>query len=135
AALSELVERARDHWGIATAADPIEEDVRAQVREHLDGVLIGPAMVALARSGILDLLARGAADRRTLPGNHASLDLVFDLLVHQGWATRDRNTVALTAVGQHAAQIAPAYGVTVSYMPMFSMLQTLLFGNARIPRM
>jgi hypothetical protein len=37
-------------------------------------------------------------------------------------------------MGQHAAQIAAAYGVTVSYMPMFSMLPTLLFGNARIPR-
>jgi hypothetical protein len=49
--------------------------------------------------------------------------------------TRAGDTLTLTQSGQYAAQIAPAYGVTVSYLPMFSMLPTLLFGNARIPRM
>jgi hypothetical protein len=133
-ALHDLVQRARDRWGIAVAGNDAEERVREQVRGHLDGTLIGPAMVALARGGILERLAQGPADLRTLPGNRGSLDLVFDLLVAQGWAMRDRDTVALTPLGHHASQIAAAYGVTVSYMPMFSMLPTLLFGNARIAR-
>jgi hypothetical protein len=91
-------------------------------------------MVALARAGILDLLANGPADARTLPGNRAGMELVLDLLQALGWVRRDGHEVELTSGGGYAAQIAPAYGVTVSYLPMFSMLPTLLFGNARVPR-
>ena len=40
----------------------------------------------------------------------------------------------MTGCGRYAAQIASAYGVTVSYLPMFAVLPTLLFGNARIAR-
>ena len=40
----------------------------------------------------------------------------------------------LTAAGQYAVEIASSYGVTVSYLPLFSVVSTLLFGNARIPR-
>jgi hypothetical protein len=133
-ALNDLVRRARSRWEIGPGATAAEEAVREQVRGHLDGVLIGPAMVALARSGILDRLAHGPVELRGLPGSHGGLDLVFDLLAVPGWVMRDDTTVALTPMGQHAAQIAAAYGVTVSYMPMFSMLPTLLFGNARIAR-
>jgi len=42
--------------------------------------------------------------------------------------------VQLTGRGRYAAQIAASYGVTVSYLPMFAVLPTLLFGNPRIPR-
>jgi hypothetical protein len=43
--------------------------------------------------------------------------------------------VSLTACGRYAAQIATSYGVTVSYLPLFDNVSTLLFGNSRIPRM
>jgi hypothetical protein len=134
-ALRGLVERFRRGWGIAGDGDPACEAVRQQIRGHLDGVLLGPAMVAIARSGILAQLERGEVDITTLPGNAASLDLVFQLLEVQGWVARAGTVLTLTQNGQYAAQIATAYGVTVSYLPMFSMLPTLLFGNARIPRM
>ena len=132
--LAELVQRARERWGIGPSPDRAIEEVREQVRGHLDGGIVAPSMVALARSGILDLLAREPADVRTLPGGPATLNLVLDLLALNGWVTRSGHVVALTTAGQYAAQIAAAYGVTVSYLPMFSMLPTLLFGNARIPR-
>jgi len=41
----------------------------------------------------------------------------------------------LTECGRLAAQLASAYGVTVSYLPMFNVVSTLLFGNPRIPRL
>lgn len=132
--LRELVQRARDGWRIALHDDAVTATVRELVRGHLDGMLIGPAMVALARSGVLARLAEGSVDTTELPGDGAMLGCVLDLLVARSWLTRSARTVALTPAGHYAAQIASSYGVTVSYLPTFAVLPTLLFGNPRIPR-
>jgi hypothetical protein len=132
--LEALVQKAKMHWGLAVQGDPAEAEVCRQVRQYLDGVLVGPVMVSLARGGILERLAQGPLQLDTLPGNHASLGLVFDLLIAQGWMAREENRVWLTPIGSYAAQIATSYGVTVSYLPLFDVVGTLLFGNPRIAR-
>src|SRR6204780_4758 len=60
---------------------------------------------------------------------------LFDLLAALVWIAREQDRVQLTACGHYAAQIATSYGVTVSYLPMFNALHTLLFGNPRTPRL
>ena len=132
--LEALVQKAKMHWGLAVQGDPVEAEVCQQVRQYLDGVLVGPVMVSLARGGILERLAQGPLQLDMLPGNHASLGLVFDLLIAQGWMAREENRVWLTPIGSYAAQIATSYGVTVSYLPLFDVVGTLLFGNPRIAR-
>jgi hypothetical protein len=132
--LREFVSRAKEHWGIQSEQDPIAAEVCEQVRRHLEGILVGPAMVALARGGVLSQLEKGPVKLSDM-GNQASLGCIFDLLAMQGWITREQNTVALTSCGRYAAQIATSYGVTVSYLPTFNVVSTLLFGNPRIPRM
>jgi hypothetical protein len=132
--LGALVQKAKSHWGLAAHGDPVEAEVCRQVRQYLDGVLVGPVMVSLARGGILERLAQGPLQLETLPGNHASLGLVFDLLIAQGWMAREENRFWLTPIGSYAAQIATSYGVTVSYLPLFDVVGTLLFGNPRIAR-
>ena len=132
--LAELVQRSKERWRIAPHTDPVTEAVRDRVRRHLDGLLVGPAMVALARRGVFSRLAQGAVDLRSIEGNHASLGSIVDLLAAQDWVVREGETVQLTGRGRYAAQIAAAYGVTVSYLPLFTALSTLIFGNARIPR-
>ncbi len=132
--LQSLVERARERWLAAPQDDPVTTRVAENVRGHLDGVLIGPGMVALARGGVLGRLEQGAVETRSLAGNQASLNCLFDLLAIRGWLTREQDIVRLTSRGMYAAQIATSYGVTVSYLPMFNSLPTLLFGNARGPR-
>jgi hypothetical protein len=96
---------------------------------------VAPAMVALARGGVLGQLERGPVEFRSIAANHDSLSSVFDLLATQGWVAHDHNQVLLTACGHYAAQIATSYGVTVSYLPTFKVVSTLLFGNPRIPRL
>jgi hypothetical protein len=135
ASLQELVRRSKEHWGLQPDPDPTVNRVREQVREHLDGMLVGPAMVALAGAGILAQLERGAVDLNAIAANRASLGLILDLLATQGWIARGKNSVELTACGRYAAQIATSYGVTVSYLPLFDNVSTLLFGNPRIPRL
>lgn len=134
ALLRELVQRARDGWRIAVSDDAVTAGVRELVRGHLDGMLIGPAMVALARTGALGRIAAGPIDPGELTGNDAMLRCMFELLAARGWLRRTGVAVELTPAGQYAAQIASAYGVTVSYLPTFAVLPTLLFGNPRIPR-
>jgi hypothetical protein len=132
--LREFVSRAKERWGIQTSSDASSAQVCEQVRHHLEGMLIGPAMVALARGGVLAQLEHGAVKLSEM-GNQASLACIFDLLATQGWVVREQNAVSLTACGRYAAQIATSYGVTVSYLPTFNVVSTLLFGNPRIPRM
>jgi hypothetical protein len=133
--LQSLVARAKERWLTAPQDDPVTASVVESIRGHLDGVLIGPAMVALARGGVLARLQQGAVETRSLAGNQASLNCLFELLATQGWLERDGDSVRLTSRGMYAAQIATSYGVTVSYLPMFNSLPTLLFGNARGPRL
>jgi hypothetical protein len=135
--LQDLVTKACSGWDIATVAprgDPVAARIAEQVRRHLDGVLVGPLIVILARAGVLARVTRGPVAVAELGGNTAMMTCVFDLLAAQGWATRTGDIVELTPQGAFAAQIAAAYGVTVSYIPMFTKLNALLFGNPRIPR-
>jgi hypothetical protein len=129
-----LVQKAKAHWGLPAHGDDLQTEVCQQIRQYFDGVLVGPAVVSLARGGILERLAQGPLEMHALPGNHASLGLVFDLLIAQGWMAREENRVWLTPSGSYAAQLATSYGVTVSYLPLFNVIDTLLFGNPRIAR-
>src|SRR6266436_304874 len=133
--LEALVHRARNHWGLGFDGDPGAATICARIRTHLDGVLVGPAMVALARGGIFEQLETGPVDIQNIHGNQGSLSCVFDLLATQGWVEREQNAVRLTPSGKYAETLATSSGVTGAYVPMFNMVSTLLFGNPRIQRM
>jgi len=134
ASVGDLVAMAQHGWSIASSTDPATARMHDRIRGHLDGMLVAPAMVALARGGILARLAEGPLDLRSMSASAASAACLFDLLSTTGWVERTGQIVQLTGCGRYAVQIASAYGVTVSYLPMFAVLPTLLFGNARIPR-
>jgi hypothetical protein len=134
--LRSLVRKAGERWDIHLIGQATADRVHLQTIRHLDGMLVGPVMVALAREGVFRHMesASGGIDPRDLPGNPESMASVFELLEFQGWIQRQANRVQLTPIGRYAVQIAPAYGVTVSYLPMFDAIDTLLFGNAGFPR-
>jgi hypothetical protein len=132
--LQELVRRSAERWGIPAQQNPVASKVAQQIQRHLDGIAVAPAMVALARAGVFDLLQQGSVDVGSIAANRASLGCILDLLAIQGWVVRDKNSVSLTPTGRYAVQIATSYGVTVSYLPLFDNLSILLFGNPRIPR-
>jgi hypothetical protein len=134
--LQDLVRRARERWSIYTEGETTAAKVHRQTVGYMDGMLAGPIMVALAREGVFGLMQGSAdgIDPWALPGNPRSMSCVFDLLELLGWIERHGGRVGLTRSGHYAAGIATSYGVTVSYLPMFEVLPTLLFGNPRIPR-
>jgi hypothetical protein len=130
ASLPGMVRKARDGWGVSIQPEALQD----QIRNQLDGVVAGPVMVALSRSGILSMLESGPIDIWKFKGEAAILGGMFDVLANQGWVTLEGDRVQLTPAGQYAAQIAASYGVTVSYLPLMNSVSTLLFGNARIRR-
>jgi hypothetical protein len=134
--LQDLARRAGERWGVYTEGNTTAAKVHRQTARYLDGMLVGPSMVALAREGVFDLFeqASDGVDPKEIPGNPRSLACVFELLESQGWLEREGNRLRLTSQGRYAAQIASSYGVTVSYLPLFEMLGTLLFGAATFPR-
>src|SRR5258708_38671131 len=81
--LRELVARAQSRWTPRLAGGPISDKVCDQIRKHLDGMLIGPAMVALARGGILKQLEQEPASISSIAANPHSLACLFDLLATQ----------------------------------------------------
>jgi hypothetical protein len=54
--------------------------VHGQIRKHLDGALLGPAMVALSRGGVLDGLTQGPVTVRSLEEAAGLPEIVFDLV-------------------------------------------------------
>jgi hypothetical protein len=136
----ELVARSRERWGMTPGNHDVQDDqskatVYEQICGHLDGILIAPSMVALARGGIMSQLEQGPVNPGALNGNRENLDSIFELLAIQGWLVREHHKISLTPCGRYVAQISSSYGVTVSYLPMFNVVSTLIFGNPRIPRM
>jgi hypothetical protein len=134
ASIGALVSQARHGWGIASSPDPATAQIHDRLRGHLEGVLVAPAMVALARAGIFARLAEGPLDLRSIEARGTAVGALIDLVALPGWVERAGPVAQVTAAGRHAVQIASAYGVTVSYLPLFAVLPTLLFGNPRIPR-
>ncbi|MBZ5661159.1 MAG: class I SAM-dependent methyltransferase [Acidobacteriia bacterium] len=132
--LHTMVARSEDRWNIPAEEDSVKREVHHEVQQHLDGMLVGPAMVALARGGVLERLAQGPLKPSEVPGHRGSLSMMFEILALQGWMAREQSRVWLTPAGHYASQIAASYGVTVSYLPLMNVLSTLLFGNPRIPR-
>lgn len=126
-ALREIVDWARCGWGLCDSGDETGAAVVKHVRRHLDGVVVGPAMVTLARSGVLDLLAARA---RPLHVDDL-LGCLIDALSLPGWVSGDGSEAALTEEGACAASIAPAYGVVVSYLSFLGTLPHVLAGSAR----
>lgn len=59
---------------------------------------------------------------------------ILDFLTFLGWFKEKDGKYQFTEMGLFYAKRAAAYGVTVSYIPMFRKMEDLLFGNAAILR-
>lgn len=129
----ELAESALKKWIPLDKGEPAGETaVKKRLNRQLNGILTGPVMVALAQKGVFKKLnASGGKLNLTEMSqwNLEALRLAFSLLETEGWVILDGNEVVFTPEGLFAAKTAAAYGVTVSYLPTFEKVSTLLFGD------
>ncbi|MBI2119691.1 MAG: bifunctional isocitrate dehydrogenase kinase/phosphatase [Elusimicrobia bacterium] len=130
----ELVKKSQRQWDILQGKpDPQDktDEVNLRIADHLRGFLIGPVMVALKDAKVFEKFhpLTHSLDLTKIGGNLFNLRSAFDLLEQEGWAVRNGNVVTLTRKGMFAAEKAWTYGVTVSYLPMFSRQGELFFGE------
>ncbi|HEY2137798.1 MAG TPA: hypothetical protein VGH49_18075, partial [Xanthobacteraceae bacterium] len=103
----------------AGQAAALQDAAWRQVSTHVDGMALGSGIAALARAGIIDLIARqpritaGEIIERT--GWRAGyLHVIFKLLEYQGWIEREgppdgAMRVRLTEAGNSLPAVAPLY--------------------------
>jgi SAM-dependent methyltransferase len=107
------------------------ESIQYQVQKHVEGALVGPIIVKLGMSGMFHkyfMEASFSADE--FHKNPTCFSQILDALADLGWFTKRNSHYQFTETGLFFARRASAYGVTVSYLPMFANLRKLIFGRA-----
>ena len=112
------LERCRARW----------PGVSAGMRDTLDGAVLVPVFVALARHALLDRLENDTP----LPSGiePAALDAVRGLFADLGFGRFEAGDFRLAPLGEFLLRRALFHGVPVSYQPMLRQMDTLLFGDA-----
>ncbi|MGG7033586.1 MAG: class I SAM-dependent methyltransferase [Flavobacterium sp.] len=130
-----VFEKFKNNYNLIFSENPSELEIQQQILKHIEGAIISPIIVRLGMSGMfhkyfMEISFRPEEFHKT-PENFKKL---LDFLVYLNWFTEKNGNYQFTETGLFFAKRATAYGVTVSYMPLFSKMDELLFGNANILR-
>ncbi|OFM82183.1 class I SAM-dependent methyltransferase [Weeksella sp. HMSC059D05] len=118
---------------VPTHQDTLEnKKLHHQICKHIEGALIAPLAVRLGMSGMFHkyfMEASFSADEYHKNPQH--FEKILSALAQLGWFDKKGKNFQFTPVGLFFARRATAYGVTVSYLPLFAQLNELLFGVAK----
>ena len=129
---STIVEKFKSHYGLTNSEDELTQQIRRQVFKHLEGILIAPSVVALGMSGMFHKYFMEHSFRpEEFHKDADSFASLLDFFAHLGWFQKKKDTYRFTDIGLFFAKRASAFGVTVSYNPMFREMETLLFGDPK----
>ncbi len=104
--------------------------IQLQILKHIEGILIGPSVVALGMGGMFHKYFMEASFKaEEFHEDAESFNKLLDFFAFLGWYEKKNNTYRFTEKGLFYAKRASAYGVTVSYIPTFRHLDELIFGN------
>jgi hypothetical protein len=130
--LAELAARSARGWDL-----PVSDlGSLARVKAALDGNLLGPVAVALITSPSFEWVrsvqrspsgTRGRASR--VEPRTAREQAALEVLAHAGWVNWHGAAVEVTDLGAYALRRGLAYGVPVSYLPLFEGVDELFFGD------
>ena len=130
--LEKIMERYRENYGLGKVD---EQSIAYQVLKHIEGIVIGPTIVALGMSGMFH---KYFLDSSFHPGEfHAdveSFEKILDFMAFLGWFNKRNGNYSFTDTGLFFARRAAAYGVTVSYLPTLSRLDKLIFEDPSVLR-
>ena len=123
------------NYGISFSNDSLTNEIQHQILTHIEGCLVGPVLVRLGMSGMFHKYFMEISFRpEEFHKSPENFKIILDFFVDLGWFTRKKGNYQFTEKGLFFAKRATAYGVTVSYLPTFSKIEDLLFGNPNILR-
>ena len=131
--LTLMLERHAEYWGMISGDDLETSIVQKQVLIHLEGMILAPVLVALGMNGAL---LHCSHDSPILTSDSLSChpgrgQTVLDMFSQLNLGRMTPKGTLLNEKGLFFVKRAAAYGVTVSYLPMFQKIEELLFGNPR----
>jgi SAM-dependent methyltransferase len=133
--LKSIFEKYKDNYGISLATDSLTTDIQYQILKHIEGFLVGPTLVRLGMSGMFHKYFMEISFRpEEFHKSPENFKIILDFLTYLGWFTQKKGNYQFTETGLFFAKRASAYGVTVSYLPTFSKMDDLFFGNPAILR-
>ncbi|MGH8476545.1 MAG: hypothetical protein ACRER2_12360, partial [Methylococcales bacterium] len=125
----ELIRDCKNHWGLPDGRESsLESEVFETVGAHLDGLLVGPLMIAAKMHGLTD---ENPVPLDKLAGPKAPLEHALELLEHFGWVNRRGSCWMFSELGKLAGEFSLHYGLTWSYAPMFRNLTRLIFNHGK----
>ena len=101
------------------------------LRLMLEGFFVGPIIVGLGMTGMFhNYFMESSFTAEEFHKEPQLFETILEFLSQLGWFSEKNKHYQFTDLGLSFAKKATAYGVTVSYLPMFQSLDKLLFGNA-----
>jgi len=105
-------------------------EIRDRMSYHMEGLLLGPTMVGLGIDNRFeDLNADFILSPSSLNLPKRTFQWFIEILDQLLFITQTQTGYKLNAKGLYFSKRASAYGVTVSYLPTFAQLHTLLKGD------
>lgn len=133
--LNMLFEWYKNNCHIQFSENDAERLIQEQVLAHIEGYLVGPIIVSLGMTGMFHKYFMETSFSPEEFHKHPEIfKIILDFFTHLGWFTRKKDNYQFTELGLSFAKRASAYGVTVSYLPMFKKMDNLLFGNPKLLR-
>lgn len=131
--LNLIFEKYKKDYGIVFSDDHIERSIQQQVLKHIEGLIVGPTIVALGMGGMFHKYFMEVSFRPEEYHKDAeSFRKILDFFAFLGWFDEKEGTYTFTTKGLFYAKRASAYGVTVSYIPTFAKVDELIFGDPKI---
>ncbi len=131
--LEKISKNYQNDYGIKLDEDENKSRIQKQFLKHIEGIIVGPTVVALGMNGMFHKYFMEASFMpEEFHEDGDSFGRLLDIFVYLDWFEKKKDTYRFTEKGLFFARRASAYGVTVSYIPMFRKVDELVFGNPEI---
>ncbi|MCK8522080.1 class I SAM-dependent methyltransferase [Aquimarina sp. D1M17] len=128
--LEKLFIKYQNRFNLEESKDILTTKIQNQILKHIEGILVGPTTVHLGMGGMFHKYFMEASFRADEYHRFPeSFNTILTFLCSLGWFSKSNDHYTFTEKGLFFAKRASAYGVTVSYIPMFRKIDELLFGD------
>ena len=125
-----IAKKYQEGYGIELSDDNMIRSIQEQILKHIEGALVAPSVVSLGISGMFHKYFMEASFRpEEFHKDADSFSALLDFFSSLGWFDKKNETYGFTDKGLFYAKRASAFGVTVSYNPMFRNVEELIFGD------
>lgn len=128
-----IFKKYKNKYGLSESSDTAIQELQHQVLKHIEGIIVGPSVVALGMGGMFHKYFMEASFKpEEFHQDSESFERLLDMFVFLEWFNKRNDTYSFTDKGLFYAKRASAYGVTVSYIPMFRKIKELIFGDPTV---